>query len=114
MAAAETRPFDVVYERVGAFDTLDDPRVVWIGLEDGFGSMERLAAILDRGESRPLVPHLTLGRRRDARASSEFTQALRAEPVLGLRRRVDAVSLYASRPASFGRVYEIIATAAFG
>lgn len=107
-AAARTQPFEIVYGAVGAFDSLDDPRVVWIGLEDGAGDMERLAGLLERDEPRPYSPHLTLGRRRGASTPPALAAALRAEPALGLRRPVGKISLYASRPAPFGHVYEIL------
>ena len=107
-AAATSAPFDIVYGGVGAFDSLDDPRVVWIGLGEGLDPLRRLAELLGRDEPRPFSPHLTLGRRRSEPAPPEFLSALRAEPVLSLRRAVDRISLYASRPAPFGHAYEIL------
>ena len=107
-AAAQSAPFDVVYGGVGAFDSLDDPRVIWIGLEEGATPMEKIAALLGRDEPRPFSPHLTLGRRRREPAPAEFVAALRAERPLFLRRRVERISLYASRPAPFGHAYEIL------
>ncbi|MFI5362346.1 MAG: RNA 2',3'-cyclic phosphodiesterase [Elusimicrobiota bacterium] len=110
-AAARSAPFDVVFGGVGAFDSLNDPRVVWIGLEEGAESMERIAGHLDRDEPRPFSPHLTLGRRRREPAPAGFLAALRAEPALALRRRVEKISLYASRPAPFGHAYEVLSEA---
>jgi 2'-5' RNA ligase len=114
LAAAASAPFDVVYGGVGAFDSLDDPRVVWIGLEEGAEAMEKIAGLLGRDEARPFSPHLTMGRRRRAPAPAEFIAALRAERPLALRRRVDRISLYASRPAPFGHAYEVLFEAPFG
>lgn len=107
-AAAASRPFELVYGGVGAFESLDDPRVVWIGLAEGLEPLARLADLLGRDEPRPFSPHLTLGRRRRQPVPHEFGQALRAEPSLALRRPVDRISLYASRPAPFGHAYEIL------
>lgn len=107
-AAAKTAPFEVVYGGVGAFESLDDPRVVWIGLESGLEPLHALADRLGRDEPRPFAPHLTLGRRRREAHPPEFVAALRAEAPLGLRRRVERISLYASRPAPFGHAYEIL------
>ena len=106
-AAAASAPFELVYGGVGAIDSLDDPRGVWVGLEEGAGAMEKIAAMLGRDEPRPFSPHLTLGRRREA-APAEFLAALRAERPLALRRRVERISLYASRPAPFGHAYEVM------
>ena len=107
-AAAASPPFELVYGGVGAFDSLDDPRVVWIGLEEGAEAMEKIADLLGRDEERPFSPHLTLGRRRRETAPAEFRAALRVEAPLALRRRIERISLYASKPAPFGHAYEIL------
>ena len=106
--AARSAPFEVVYGGVGAFDSLEDPRLVWIGLEDGTEPMARIADLLGREEQRPFFPHMTLGRRRREPVPAEFLAALRSEKPLAMRRRVDKISLYASRPAPFGHAYEIL------
>jgi 2'-5' RNA ligase len=67
-AAAASASFEIVYGGVGAFDSLDDPRVVWIGLEEGLEPLGRIADLLGRDEPRPFSPHLTLGRARRARS----------------------------------------------
>jgi 2'-5' RNA ligase len=107
-AAAASAPFELVYGGVGAFDSLDDARVIWIGLEEGFEPMLRIAELLGRDEPRPFSPHLTLGRRRREPAPPEFRAALGAEAPLALRRPVERLSLYASKPAPFGHAYEIL------
>ena len=107
-AAAQIAPFEIVYGGVGAFDSFEEARVVWIGLSEGIIPMERAAGLVGRGEPRPYAPHVTLGRNRDAVAPPEFVAALKAEPVLNLRRPVTKISLYASKPAPFGHAYEIL------
>lgn len=107
-AAAASAPFELVYGGVGAFESLENPRVVWIGLEEGAEAMGKIADLLGRDEERPFSPHLTLGRRKRKPVPPEFLAALRAEAPLALRRRVERISLYASRPAPFGHAYEIL------
>ena len=107
-AAASVAPFEIVYGGVGGFDSLEDPRVVWIGLDAGLEPMLKIADLLGRDEPRPFSPHLTLGRRRREAAPPPFLEALRAEPALALRCPVAKISLYASRPAPFGHVYEVL------
>lgn len=107
-AAAATAPFEVTYGSVDAFDSHEEARVVWIGLSEGKEPMEKLAGLLLREEPRPYAPHLTLGRNRDDAAPPGFIAALKAEPVLSLRRPVTKISLYASKPAPFGHAYEIL------
>ncbi|MDE2491441.1 MAG: RNA 2',3'-cyclic phosphodiesterase [Elusimicrobia bacterium] len=113
-AAAAAAPFEVVYGRAGAFEAIDRPRVVWIGVDEGRERLEALAAALGRDEPRPYAPHLTLGRNRRVDAPPPFQEALAALPPLGLRRPVEAISLYASRPAPFGHAYEILLRARLG
>lgn len=113
-AAAESAPFELGYGALGAFDSPDDARVVWIGVESGQAELERLAGLLLRDEPRPFAPHLTLGRRKKGPPPREFVEALRAEPSLSLRRPVERISLYASRPAPFGHAYEILSEARLG
>jgi|CXWL01.1.fsa_nt_gi 2'-5' RNA ligase len=107
-AAAQAAPFELTYGGVGAFDSMEDPRVVWVGLQDGAAPMASLAKLLGRDEPRPYAPHLTLGRRRGTVSTPEFGAALKAEPVVGLKQSVTKISLYASRPAPFGHAYEIL------
>lgn len=107
-AAERTAPFELVYGGVGAFDSFEESRVVWIGLLEGGAAMEAAAALVGRDEPRPYAPHLTLGRNRDETAPPAFVSAIQAEPVLYLRRPVTKLSLYASKPAPFGHAYEIL------
>lgn len=107
-AAAASAPFEMTYGGVDAFESLDDPRVVWVGLDRGFEPLLKLADLLGRDEPRPFSPHLTMGRRRRSATPPEFVAALRAEPRWSLRRPVSRISLYASRPAPFGHAYEIL------
>jgi 2'-5' RNA ligase len=98
--------FDAVVQGVGVFPDRRPPRVVWAGLRSGGSEMvavareinARLEALVgaDRDELRP---HLTLARVKEA-------GGLRAQPLLtGLEDvplgvfRVDAVTLFESRPA---------------
>jgi 2'-5' RNA ligase len=111
-AAASAAPFEISFGGVGAFESLEDPRVVWIGLDAGLEPLKTLADALGYNEPRPYSPHLTLGRRRRA-SPPEFLAALKSEPALALKRPVDKISLYASRPAPFGHAYEILAEAPF-
>lgn len=107
-AAAALPPFEIVYGGVGAFDSFEEARVVWIGLAEGAAPMERTATLLAREDERPYAPHLTLGRNRAAVAAPAFVAALKTAPVLNLRRPVTKLSLYASKPAPFGHSYEIL------
>lgn len=110
-AASKAKPFEMVYGRAGAFDSIERPRVVWIGVDSGTEALKALADAVGRDEPRPYHPHLTIGRNRRETAEPGFVAALRAETASSLKRRVTKISLYASRPAPFGHAYEILSEA---
>ena len=88
--AAETAPIEVEIEGVGAFPSLQRPRVAWVGV--GRGS-ERLVDLARRvgaslaplgfpAESRSFVPHVTLFRVRSP-ADARRAHALLSRPPVG-------------------------------
>jgi 2'-5' RNA ligase len=72
-------PFEAKVAGTGAFPNLRNPRVFWVGLEDG-GFLGRIAGSIDEGlstmgfakESRPFTPHITIAR---VKASSGVEKA---------------------------------------
>lgn len=63
-------PFTILIRDLGCFPNLKQPRVVWVGLSEPSGALNRLyrqvqdnmAALGFEAEKRPFSPHLTLGR----------------------------------------------------
>lgn len=74
-AARVCRPFAIALKGVGAFPTLDRPRILWVGLTEGGAEARALqerveAALAPHGfprDERPWHPHLTIGRVPDDR-----------------------------------------------
>lgn len=73
-------PFTVRLEGMGAFPSVEHPRVVWVGIRDGFDRIVEISAEVDRllsaegvpRESRAFHPHVTIGRvKGQSRAVSE-------------------------------------------
>ncbi len=70
----------------GGFPTAQNPRVIWIGVEDHSGMLKQLQARLEAGmaelgftqERRGYAPHLTVGRLRSGKGSKTVAQALDA------------------------------------
>jgi 2'-5' RNA ligase len=68
-------PFDVVFEKLGAFPDPRHPRVVWVGCRDVSGALGTFKGRLDEAltplgfekEERPFKPHVTLGRAKSPR-----------------------------------------------
>jgi len=108
-AATDQPPIDAALEGIGAFPGPRDPRVIWVGIAEGRGAIERLqgrleAALAARGhpaEQRPFQAHATLFRVRGPRdrAMAETALAAGAGRAFGPQ-RIDALRLYESRLAS--------------
>jgi 2'-5' RNA ligase len=119
-AAAEHQAFNLSAEGVGVFPALDRPRILWLGAGQGGGHMielqgdieRRLLALGYRGENRKYVPHLTIGR--FGRTSHRSKLRAELDSVNGLVNcecTVEDVTVFASRLASGGSVYEPLSRA---
>lgn len=72
-AARETAPFEITIAGLGCFPTVRRPRVIWVGVEEPSGALERLQSAVEHElerlgfapEGRGFTPHLTLARIRD-------------------------------------------------
>ncbi|MBI4055111.1 MAG: RNA 2',3'-cyclic phosphodiesterase [Elusimicrobia bacterium] len=110
-AASLTPPFELRLDRLGAFPSLQRPRVLWIGFGEGLGFLGDLSSHL--GSETPYRGHLTLGRVRSLRGLRPLTQLLEKNKSLLEARlcsvpgmRVEKIWLIRSRLASHGPCYE--------
>jgi 2'-5' RNA ligase len=120
-ATLGTPALPLVLRELGAFPTLDRPRVLWAGL-DGEAALELLADRVERAcaalgfavEGRPFRPHVTLGRVREGRrlplpAIQQLQQARVAGQSVG-----DRLVLFESRTLPGGASYTERATFPLG
>ncbi|MGI5832487.1 MAG: RNA 2',3'-cyclic phosphodiesterase [Thermoguttaceae bacterium] len=120
-ACAQTDPFDLVFEGIGAFPDKTDPRTLWIGVTEGTEESVILAEMIDTElaklgfprETRRLTPHLTIGRvKRGSQGDSAGIGALmlpeKEPPFFGVS-AVDAVTLFASELSRRGPKYAVLA-----
>jgi len=121
--AAEERPFTLGMERVGAFPSVDAPRVLWVGVGEGKTPLVRIAEAVERegaalalrAEERPFAAHVTVGRVRSSRNRPALAQRLhevvwQAPPPW----RVAALTLYQSQLTSSGSQYRVLADVPLG
>ncbi len=70
VTAPRVMPFEIRLSRLGVFDSLLHPRVIWVGIDEPSGVLQQLYSVLNRElenrdfavEKRPFSPHLTLAR----------------------------------------------------
>ncbi len=116
-------PFRLGLSGVGAFPRPESPRTIWAGLEGDLEELEGLQREVDREvspvagvpvESRPFVPHLTLGRVRDRVSPAQrrtIGHALRGATLAPTSPwTVAALHLVRSTLTPAGPVYDVLGT----
>ncbi len=81
---AATKNFRFSVEGLGVFPQKGSPRVVWCGVREESGALEKLQAELSenlrdyaqKDDRKKFVPHLTIGRVRGARNAAELLEAV--------------------------------------
>ena len=113
-AVSEVKPFSLTVKGLGAFPSIRNPRVIWLGVEDGGGVLKPLQGAVEKnlgrigypGEEREFKPHLTLGRVRSGKGKPELLGRL--EDLLGIHLgefRVDRLVLFKSDLRPTGPIY---------
>ena len=110
-------PFSVRVRGAGAFPSLKNPRVIWMGLADGKEMLislqkqieDRLAKIGFEPEDRPFQPHLTLGRMKSSRGKEELVRRMEkyTEEEFGAF-QVERVVLFKSDLRPSGPIYTLL------
>jgi 2'-5' RNA ligase len=118
-------PFDMEVRGVGAFPTVQRPRVLWAGVGEGSAA---LVSVVDRlrgalfsrgfpGEHRPFVPHLTLARMRtpgDARWAKQFLSEPDHVARVWARTRVSEIVLKQSELLTTGPRHTVLERVTLG
>lgn len=117
------KPFEVGFERVGAFPSLRSPRVIWMGVEATM-EMRAVKHDLEHGfvelgfsrETRAFQPHVTLARTNDEAEVGDFRdlEPLAREVEMDATYRVANLDLMHSRLRPDGPEYTRLHTARLG
>jgi 2'-5' RNA ligase len=115
-------PFSLTLCGVGVFPHESNPRVLWVGIEDGTGLCTQLQQTLEAElvqigyspDDRPFAPHLTLARLKRVSRRGEFLGALKTHRrvVLG-QLGVDHIELIESQLHPLGARYSTVNAAYF-
>jgi len=112
-------PVFLSFAGLGTFPNLRAPRVIWVGVKEGFEGLSFLQANLEEGfhgigfprETRPFTPHLTLGRVRSSRGLQPVVEAVRTWPGDPLGEMVlEQVDLMRSQLYPGGSIYTLLET----
>lgn len=115
--AAGTAEFKISLGPAGAFPSIEDPRVIWLGIGQGSRELCGLAGIIGSGlsaagftlDSRPFSPHLTIGRTRGRGGLKQLTKSLAGlQAIEPVEMPVGSVHLIESRLSPQGPSYQSI------
>ena len=120
-AVAEQELFSLSARGIGAFPSVEQPRILWLGADEGRQQLIELqdrieAAMADLGfrpERRTFTPHLTLGRLGSGRgAGSELAQRIATmNEFEGGSTTVDEVTIFSSELSREGPTYHVVSRA---
>jgi 2'-5' RNA ligase len=100
-----TKSFTVTFQGLGAFPNLNNPRVIWVGIEKGKEELKKINGELETQletvgfpkEERGFEPHLTLGRVKSGHNKVTLARMVTAESHLALTPlKVEKISLIQS------------------
>jgi 2'-5' RNA ligase len=108
--------FELTLAGEGAFPSLQNPRVAWLGVEKGRGELVGLAAELELAlireglgrADKPFSPHLTLGRVKGAIPPQALPALFRRLPAPACAFTAQRLDLMESRLQAGGSVYSVL------
>jgi 2'-5' RNA ligase len=121
-AALGIKPFPIVIGDLGVFPNLNQPRVIWVGVQKGEGEVcilqkkieDDLSKLGFDSEKRGFSPHLTLGRIKALGSRGEVLRALKElqDPEIG-ETEVTEVALMKSTLTPKGAIYTKLGAVGF-
>lgn len=118
--AKDKNLFEISISSVGAFPTINSPRVIWVGVDKGDTQIkeiakdleERIAKIGIPGEDRPFSSHITIGRMRSGlnreRLVKDLDNLTHSFGQQTKRFLVTKITLFESILTSKGPIYEVL------
>jgi len=113
-ALLQVEPFDLRLYGLGGFPSSRNPRVIWVGIDQGWQPISSLQKAIEEktdalsfpSERRPFKPHLTIGRVRSLKGKAGFAQAIeeRQKVEIGAFRAKETI-LFQSKLTPAGAIY---------
>ncbi len=120
--AQQNSRFTMSIGQLGAFPTIDHPRVIWVGLDQGKEQAVHLAKILEEklqhfgflSEKRSFKPHLTLGRVRSSRNRDQLKKLIQNITIPEQTIQIKTLTLFKSTLTPEGALYQPLLEAKLG
>lgn len=116
-AAAAGQKFELLFDTLGAFPTVQRPRVLWIGTsqipQEILSLHERLESALTKmgfEAEKQFTPHVTVGRIKDERSVRGLAQLFSRIGPFACRARITHLTLMESQLSPSGAIYTPVAT----
>lgn len=111
-AAADSLKFTVSVRGVGVFPTINRPRVLWAGVEEGQSEIIKLAHALNKSfgntQRQSFSPHITIGRIRPGKQINIKPFLLQEAQFYAGTFKVSSFTCFASTLTRQGPVYRVI------
>ncbi|MBU1318436.1 MAG: RNA 2',3'-cyclic phosphodiesterase [candidate division Zixibacteria bacterium] len=112
-AVSGIQPFDLSLRNLGCFPNVQRPRVIWVGIDDGYDGLRDLSRDVERAvepfgfapEKRKFSGHLTIGRVKDNRNVETLTRDLSKIDFASSSAKVSGFVLHQSVLRPQGPVY---------
>jgi len=113
------KKFETSLFKAGAFPKIDNPRVIWVGIDRNCSLIEEIALKIDeeceklgfKREERQFSAHLTIGRVRSGKNKDPLKEKLLAQDVKEQAFTVDKLTLFQSTLTPSGPIYTSLYTA---
>jgi 2'-5' RNA ligase len=120
--ASSTPLFPIRYSGLGCFPDKREPRIIWVGMEDANGILQRLAQTVEtrmealgfKPEQRIYHPHVTLGRVKSSRRMRELLAMMETVTFESCPAFLREIELVKSELKARGSVYTMVAKMTLG
>jgi len=120
--ASSTPPFPIRYSGLGCFPDKREPRIIWVGMEDANGILQRLAQTVEtrmealgfKPEQRIYHPHVTLGRVQSSRRMRELLAMMETVIFQSSPAFLREIELVKSKLKARGSAYTMVAKMTLG
>ena len=116
--ASQYRPFIIrLSSNIGIFPTYQMPRIIWVGIKEGVNQLNELYNSIENNlsnkgfprENKEFSGHITIGRVKFIRDTTNFIKILKSIEVNNFSQEVGSIDLMESKLTPNGPIYNITA-----